>query len=529
MITQAKNYNKFKNILCCNGKILYNNLEYIISKDNNLIPKKLSDNCKKQGIKQKDNFLNKINNLNKELINNKIYFINELNLSEIWEIKILLPTSKLERVNGILEIKGKDKYDNFIKKHYNLYIKDIIKSPEINIMSPQKIMEKSNLNRRKNNFIDNLYIFSEEYFSLIPKNCKEIFEKNADIQKQLNYISKNCKNIIKAIIPYSDFIIDYDNKNLSIINVNKIISAYNYLSKREDTFKNNLIVGNQGFKIIQELFYISRKGSGSNPQNFKICINKSVFERLNSIIENVKYKRSEAGEKANREGKEFEAKLVREFNFNSNEPINELTNHILNKLNINANDILKIETTQLKCFKPDVSTKIIFKNNSEKIINFSAKSQTNNQGHLSSHTEKSFYRNMYKIKPMSKIERLVFNNLFKYKNNELLTDDEKNIIKNYYSNIYRKVFDYIFNYGNKNLKADLIILNDKKIKENIEYSTIHVIDQDSLYNHYVKNNFCQIQFDKHQISFMNKLFSLEIRTKGFQYHLFKDKLIEKFD
>ncbi len=150
-------------------------------------------------------------------------------------------------------------------------------------------------------------------------------------------------------------------------------------------------------------------------------------------------------------------------------------------------------------------------------------------GHLSSHTEKSFYRNIYKIKPMSKIERLVFNNLFKYKNNELLTNDEKNIIKNYYSNIYREVFDYIFNYGNKNLKADLIILNDKKTKENIEYSTIHVIDQDSLYNHYVKNNFCQIQFDKHQICFMNKLFSLEIRTKGFQYHLFKDKLIEKFD
>ena len=151
MITQAKNYNKFKNILCCNGKILYNNIEYIISKDNNLIPKKLSESCKKQGTDKKVNFLDKINQLNKELINNKLYFINELNLNDIIEIKILIPKCKIERVNGILEITGYDKNNNYFNKNYNLYIKDIIKSPEVNILSPEKFLKSGNLKRTKNN------------------------------------------------------------------------------------------------------------------------------------------------------------------------------------------------------------------------------------------------------------------------------------------------------------------------------------------------------------------------------------------
>lgn len=529
MIKQAKNYNKFKNIHYCNNKILSNNIEYIISKDNNLIPKKLSESCKKQGIDKKDNFLDKINKLNKELINNKLYFINELKLNDIVEIKILVPKFKVERVNGVLEITGYDKNNDYFNKSYNLYIKDIIKSPEVNILSPEKFMKSSKLKRIKNNFIDNLHIFSEEYFSLTPKNCKEIFGESINIDKQLNYISKNCKNIIKAIIPYADFIIDYNYEKLSIMNVNKIIKAYNYLSKDEDNFKNNLIIGNQGIKIIQELFYISRKGSGNKPQDFKICINKSVFEKLNLIIENIKFKKSESGANAVNAGKEFELKLVQEFNFNSSEPMNEFTNDIIQKLNINKKTIAKIETTQLKGLKPDISTKITFKDNKEKVINFSAKSQKSNIGHLSGHTEKSFYENMYKIKRMYDEEKEIFDKLFKYKYTENLKENEKNIISNYFSNILKEIFNYIYNYGNNNIKADLIILNDKRKINKLEVSKIYIIDQDAIFKHYIKNNLTEFRFHKKQILFMNDLFSLEIRKNGFQYHLFKNKLIEYID
>lgn len=529
MITQAKNYNKFKNILCCNGKILYNNIEYIISKDNNLIPKKLSESCKKQGTDKKVNFLDKINQLNKELINNKLYFINELNLNDIIEIKILIPKCKIERVNGILEITGYDKNNNYFNKNYNLYIKDIIKSPEVNILSPEKFLKSGNLKRTKNNFIDNLHIFSEEYFSLNPKNCKEIFGNPINIENQLNYISKNCKKIIKSIIPYSDFIIDYNCEKLSIMNVNKIVNAYNYLSKKEDSFKDNLIIGNQGIKIIQDLFYISRKGSGSKPQYFKICINKSVFEKLNLIINDIKFKKSESGSNAVNSGKEFEEKLVRELNFNSGEQINELTNDVINQLNIEKAKVYKIETTALKGLKPDISTKIIFKDHSEKVINFSAKSQKSNIGHLSGHTKKSFYENMYKIKNMADKEKDVFDKLFKYKYVENLKEKEKKIISNYFSNILKEVFDYIFNYGNNNIKADFIILNDKRKIKKLEVSKIYIIDQNSIFNFYIENNLTEFRFHKKQIFFMNDLFSLEIRSNGFQYHLFKNKLIKNID
>jgi hypothetical protein len=136
---------------------------------------------------------------------------------------------------------------------------------------------------------------------------------------------------------------------------------------------------------------------------------------------------------------------------------------------------------------------------------------------------------MYKIKNMADKEKDVFDKLFKYKYVENLKEKEKKIISNYFSNILKEVFDYIFNYGNNNIKADFIILNDKRKIKKLEVSKIYIIDQNSIFNFYIENNLTEFRFHKKQIFFMNDLFSLEIRSNGFQYHLFKNKLIKNID
>jgi hypothetical protein len=136
---------------------------------------------------------------------------------------------------------------------------------------------------------------------------------------------------------------------------------------------------------------------------------------------------------------------------------------------------------------------------------------------------------MYKIKNMADKEKDVFDKLFKYKYVENLKEKEKKIISNYFSDILKEVFDYIFNYGNNNIKADFIILNDKRKIKKLEVSKIYIIDQNSIFNFYIENNLTEFRFHKKQIFFMNDLFSLEIRSNGFQYHLFKNKLIKNID
>lgn len=523
VLSNVKNIIKFDPSLLClkdNSKIFYRNNEYIISKDNNLISKKLSDSCINNKLNKDDDFNDKFAQVKDYFIKNPEYFLNKFNFKSIDNIIISKPDHRLERVNAIVTIYGKKHYNKDEVIKLNFYIKDISKSPEVNILSAKQLTNRSLL-KRINVFYTYLAELESNKFNLFPRSAIDIFKKLDETKK---YLKNHIKTIITSIIPNADYLLNIDNKNnISFVDVSELITRYTHELKKSD---NEISLCNKGIKILSNLFSICSKGSGSHPEYFKICINKNVFKKLEEMRADLKSNRSIAGANAAKNGKDYEKYVADNFYIRDGIPVNDYTIFLLGLLKIDYRTIHSLTATRYKNqkIKPDIFVEISFKTGESLNINLSAKSQgKSGYGHLSGHTYKSFKELFNIINPITNEVENALKMFQSVRQASLLSMDDMEILKKYFQEKMRDIFKFAFIHGNKKLNADFILCYNKSKNTTKIFSILNVLD------YYLKESLLEVDFKGTNISLMNGLILLEARSKGLQLHFNPKKLIEKLD
>lgn len=525
LLQNIKNISKFKHELFNldnTEKIYYKNTEYIISQNNNLIPKSLSDNCKLNGIDKKNIKENRFNLVKQFLTENKnTFFLKKYNLKNINNISFSAPDNYIERVNLIVTFNGIDYYGNDRKINVLFYVKNTNKSSEVNILPAKTFVSKSPL-KKQHIFLKNLLEFEKQKFSLIKKDLRDIFFSTENIN---SYIKNHSKSLIRTIIPNADYLIDInDNNEIFVLEVSELITRYSSKMKKQNSKK--FSVSCHGLKIINDLFNISLKDSGKHPEYFKICINKKIYKKIDEFRKDSESNRSQGGANSYKNGKEYENFIENKFYVKNGEKINNFSILFLDLLKINHNDINTLNSFKYisQKIKPDILVKIEFNNGDKQELKLSVKSSNKSMyGHLSGHSFKSFKKHMNEVKSISKDVDQALNNFFAIKSAKLLSVNDKKILKEYFSTNIKELFNFTFVHGNREEKAEYLVYcnNEKKI--------IKILKLQEVLNYYLKNNLFDVDFSKQKISIMSGLILLEARSSQFQFHFSFKNLNKEFD
>ena len=525
VLQNIKNISKFNPQLLNfdnNGKIYYKSTVYIISQDNNLIPKSLSEKCRLNKINQKiirENQFNKVKHFLNE--NKELLFLKKFNFKEINEVSLSAPNVHIERVNLIVDVNGIDHYGTNRNITLLFYVKNTDKSSEVNILSSKTFIAKSPL-KKGNIFLKNMLEFEEQKFALIQKDVRDIFSSIDDIN---SYIKNHSKSLIRTVIPNADYLIDInDNNEMFILEISELITRYSSKMKKQNSTKFSL--SKNGLKIIDDLFSINLKGSGTHPEYFKISINKKIYKTIEQLRKDHDSNRSLGGNNSHKNGKEYENFIENNFFVRSGEEINDFSMLFLDLLKIDHNNVKTLNSFKYvsQKIKPDILVKIEFNNGQKHELNLSAKSSNkSNYGHLSGHSFKSFKKHMNEVKPISKDVELALNNFFAIKSATLLSVNDRKILTEYFSTSIKELFNFTFVHGNREEKAEYLVCFNKS--KNIT----KIFKLQEVLNYYLNNSLFNVDFSTQKISIMNGLIFLEARSSGFQFHFSVKNLIEKLD